>query len=151
MSTMHGHRHRDPVSATVAAPLPPWERIAHAAVGVGFAGAAVGNLIGFLPRAAELLPWFADTAWLPPYEWLLHQLLPVAPLVVTAAAAFEAAVAAMLLTHRRVPLALALAAGWMIGLIPAIGWPYWLVNLVLGSAVGLLVVRAWRLRSSGRG
>ena len=124
--------------------LPRWERIAHAAVGVGFAGAAVGNLVGFLPRAAELWPWFAHTAWLPPYSWLPHHLLPVGPLVVAAGAAFEAAVAAMLLTHRRVPHALGLAAGWMLGLVPAMGWPYWIVNIVLGAAVGLLHLRAPR-------
>jgi hypothetical protein len=127
-----------------AAPPPRWERIAHAAVGVGFGAAAVVNVLGFLPRADELLPWFAETAWLPPYGWLLHQLLPAAPLVVGAGAAFEATVAAMLLTQRRVPLALGLAAGWMLGLIPAIGWPYWTTNVVPGILVAVLAVRAAR-------
>jgi hypothetical protein len=118
--------------------------LVHATVGVGFGCAAVGNLIGFLPRAEELLPWFAQTAWLPPYTWLLHRLVPLALVVVITAAAFEAAVALMLLTRRHVPLALGLAAGWMIRLIPAVGWPYWSPNLFLGTVVALVCVRAYR-------
>jgi hypothetical protein len=132
------------VVTRAAPPLPRWERIAQAAVGVGFGGAAVVNVFGFLPRAHELLPWFAETAWLPPYGWVLHHLLPAAPLVVVAGAAFEATVAAMLLTQRRVPLALGLAAGWMLGLVPAIGWPYWTTNVVPGIVVVVLAVRAAR-------
>ena len=124
--------------------VPRWERVARTAVGIGFGCAAVGNLVGFLPRAGELLPWFADTAWLPPYPWVLHHLLPLAPLVVTAAATFEAVVAAMLLSRRHEPLALALATAWHLGLIPAIGWPYWSANVVLGVVVGWLAVRAAR-------
>lgn len=126
-----------------AAP-PGWERIAQAAVGAGFGAATVWNLVQFRPRAAELLPWFAETAWLPPYPWVLHHLIPVAPLVVAGAAAFEAALATMLLAGRRVPLALGLATGWTIGLIPAVGWPYWTVNAVLGSALAVLAVRSSR-------
>lgn len=100
----------------------------------------MGNLIGFLPRSGELLPWFAQTAWFPPYEWLLHQLLPVAPVVVVAGAAVEAAIAALLLTRRHVALGLGLATVWLLGLIPAVGWPYWTPNLVAGIALALL----WR-------
>jgi hypothetical protein len=128
--------------------VPRWERLARTAVGIGFGCAAVGNLVGFLPRAGELLPWFADTAWLPPYSWVLHHLLPLAPLVVAAAATFEAAVAAMLLTRRHEPLALALAAAWHLGLIPAMGWPYWSANVVLGVVVGWLAVRAARSKGA---
>lgn len=83
-----------------------WQRVAHTTIGAGFGVAAVWNFVEFRPRADELLPWFADTAWLAPYAWVLDRLAPVAPVVVTAAAAFEATVAALLLTHRRVPLAL---------------------------------------------
>jgi hypothetical protein len=122
------------------------EQAAYLTVGVGFGAAAIGNLIEFLPRAEELLPWFADTAWLPPYRWLLDHLVPLAPLVVTVGAAFEAAIAAMLLTRRHVPVALGLAAAWVFGLIPAVGWPYWLPNLILGAALTLLWVRATRRR-----
>ena len=124
--------------------LPRWERLARTATGIGFGCAAVGNLFGFLPRAGELLPWFADTAWLPPYPWVLHRLLPLAPLVVAGAVALEAAVAAMLLTRRHEPLALALATAWLLGLIPAMGWPYWSANVVVGVVVGWLAVRAAR-------
>jgi hypothetical protein len=88
-----------------------WEQLAHAMVGAGFGCAAVGNLIGFLQRAKELLPWFAQTAWSPPYSWSLDRLVSFAPVVVTAAAAFEATVAVMLLTRRHVPLGLGLATG----------------------------------------
>lgn len=124
--------------------VPRWERLAHATVGVGFGCAAVGNLVGFLPRAEELLPWFARTAWLPPYAWLIDRLVPLAPALVTAAAVFKATVAVMLLTRRHVPLALGLAAAWMLGLMPAVGWPYWTPNLVVGIAVALLSTRAYR-------
>jgi hypothetical protein len=123
-----------------------WERVAHAAVGLGFGAAAIGNLIGFLPRAGELLPWFAETAWFPPYGWLLHRLLPVAPLVVVAGAAVEVAIAAMLLKRRHVALALGLATGWLLGLIPAVGWPYWTPNLLAGIGLALL----WRRNCARR-
>jgi hypothetical protein len=123
-----------------------WERVAHAAVGVGFGCAAIGNLVGFLPKATELLPWFAETAWLPPYSWVLSHLVEIAPAVVFASAGFEAIIAALLLTRRHVPLALGLATGWVLGLIPAIGWPYWTPNVALGCLLALLWVRASRSR-----
>jgi hypothetical protein len=124
-----------------------WEEVVHTAVGIGFGAAALGNLIGFAPRADELLPWFADTAWLPPYAWLLDHLVEVASTVVTAGAVVEAAIAVMLLSRRRVSLGLGLAAAWMLGLIPAVGWPYWIPNLVLGSALALLCARQRRRAS----
>ncbi len=140
-ATAHGH----PTSSATSARSPHrWERAAHTVVGLAFGAAAVGNLIGFLPRAAELLPWFAQTAWLPPYEWLLHQLLPVAPIVVVAGAAVEVTIAALLLTRRQVSLGLALATGWLLGLIPAVGWPYWTPNLVAGIGLALLWRRSLR-------
>jgi hypothetical protein len=123
-----------------------WERVAHAAVGVGFGCAAIGNLVGFLPRATELLPWFAETAWLPPYSWLLSRLVEIAPAVVAASAGFEAIIAALLLSRRHVRLGLGLATGWVLGLIPAIGWPYWTPNVALGSLLAVLWIRASRTR-----
>jgi hypothetical protein len=133
-----------PTSTTMTQPVAShrWERAAHTVVGVGFGTAAVGNLIGFLPRAGELLPWFAESAWFPPYEWLLHHLLPVAPVVVVAGAAVEATIAALLLSRRYVPFGLGLATGWLLGLIPAVGWPYWTPNLVAGIGLALLWHRA---------
>ena len=130
-----------PATSTTSPRCPQrWERATHTIVGLAFAAAAVGNLIGFVPRAQELLPWFAQTAWFPPYERLLHQVLPIAPVVVVAGAAVEAAIAATLLTRQRVPLGLGLATVWLLGLIPAVGWPYWTPNLVAGIGLGLL----WR-------
>ena len=144
--TTHGQP--TPTSPTSPARFPHrWERGAHTVVGLAFGAAAVGNLVGFLPRAGELLPWFAQTAWFPPYEWLLHQLLPVAPAVVVAGAVVEAAISALLLTRRHVPLGLGLATGWLLGLIPAVGWPYWTPNLVAGIGLALL----WRRSPQQRG
>jgi hypothetical protein len=140
-STSHTRLEREILRAIPGQP-PRWERVARTSLGVGFGCAALGNLVGTLPRADELLPWFAVTAWLPPYPWLLEHLLPVAPVVVAAAAVFEAAVAWLLLTRRQVPVALTLAAAWFLGLIPAVGWPYWTPNLVLGSLTAILAVRA---------
>ncbi len=138
------HGHPDRIQSTRS-----WDHVAHAAVGVGFGCAAIGNLVGFLPRATELLPWFAKTAWLPPYPWLLNRLVEIAPAVVTASAGFEAIIAALLLTRRHIPLALGLATGWVLGLMPAIGWPYWTANLALGSLLGLLWARASLPRRDG--
>jgi hypothetical protein len=76
-----------------------WERAAHTVVGVSFGAAAIGNLIGFLPRAA---------------------------------------IAALLLTRRHVAFGWGLATGWLLGLIPAVGWPYWTPNLVAGIGLALL-------------
>lgn len=121
-----------------------WETVAFSATGLAFGAAAVGNLVGFLPRADELLPWFAETAWLPPYAWVLERLLPVAPAVVAAGATVEAAIAVLLLTRRHVPLALGAATGWLLGLIPAVGWPYWAPNLVAGMALAVLWRRSLR-------
>lgn len=72
-------------------------RIAHRLVGVGFATAALGNAVGTLPQATSFLSWLAEGAWLPSYRWLLTELVTVAADVDSATAAFEAAVAAMLI------------------------------------------------------
>lgn len=126
---------------------PRWERITRAVVGAGFAGAAVGNTIWFLPRAGELLGWFRETAWLPPYPWVLGYLVEIAPLAVGAAAAFEGTVAVMLFARRHETLALGLAALWPLVLIPAIGRPYWLTNVPLGLGLAALW---WRSRAMSR-
>lgn len=115
-----------------------WERVARTVVGAGFATAAVGNAIGFLPRSGELLVWFRDTAWLPPYPWVLGHLVEIAPVAVGAAVLYESAVAAMLLTRRHETLALAMGTLWAVGVIPAVGWPYWLTNVPLGLGLAAL-------------
>lgn len=97
-----------------------------------------------LATARELLGWFRESAWLPPYPWVLSQLVEVAPLAVAAAAAFEGAVAVMLLARRHETLALGLAP---LGLLPAILWPYWLTNVPLGLGLAVLW---WRSRARCR-
>lgn len=124
-----------------------WERVARTVVGAGFACAAAGNAIGFLPRAGELLAWFRDTAWLPPYQWILSHLVEIAPFAIGAVMLYESAVAVMLLTRRHETVALALATLWTVGVIPAVGWPYWLTNVPLGLGLAALW---WRSRASGR-
>jgi len=117
---------------------PPQGGFMHRLVGVGFAAAAVGNAIGTLRQAPSFLQWLADGAWIPPYPWLLQHLVDRADAVVGATVIFEAAVAAMLITRWHERLALALATLWVIGLIPALAWPYWVVNVPLAILFGAL-------------
>jgi hypothetical protein len=113
-------------------------------VGVGFAAAAVGNAIGTMRQAPAFLGWLADAAWIPPYPWLLEHLVDRAHAVVGATVIFEAALASMLITRWHERLALALATLWVLGLIPALAWPYWLVNVALAILFGALW---WRART----
>lgn len=121
------------------------DRLAVVLVGAGFAAAAVGNAVGTLPQAHPFLQWCRDEAWLPPYRWVLERLVDVAPFVVVAVIAFQATLAAMLLARRRVDVALALALLWVVGLIPALAWPYWSVNVVLAVGLGFLQRRQRRI------
>lgn len=113
-------------------------RVLHRLVGVGFAAAAIGNAIGTIRQAPSFLQWLADGAWIPPYPWLLQHLADRPYAVVGATAIFEAVVAAMLITRWHERVALALATLFVLGLIPALAWPYWLVNVPLGMLFGAL-------------
>jgi hypothetical protein len=118
-------------------------RIANRLVGVGFAAAAIENALGTLRRSTWFVEWMADSAWIPPYPWILERLVGVAPLVVGATVVFEAVVAGMLITRWHERVALALATLWVLGVIPAIAWPYWLVNVPMAIVFGILW---WRCR-----
>ena len=113
-------------------------RILHRLVGVGFAAAAVGNALGTMRQAPSFLQWLAEGAWIPPYPWLLDHLANRPYAVVGATVIFEAAVATMLITRWHERLALVLATLWVIGLIPAVAWPYWLANVLLAILFGAL-------------
>jgi hypothetical protein len=118
-------------------------RIANRLVGIGFAAAAIGNALGTLRRSTWFVEWMADSAWIPPYPWILERLVDVAALAVGGTVVFEAALAVMLITRRHERVALALATLWVLGLIPALAWPYWLVNVPLAIVFGILW---WRCR-----
>ena len=113
--------------------------VASRAVGVYFAAAAGFNALAVLPRAREALSGFRDDAWLPPYRSMVGALVPVAPAVIAGVAGFEVAMAYHLLRGRRVNGALRWAQGWVTGLIPVLGWPYWVPNAA--SVVVFEVVR----------
>ena len=118
---------------------PPTQgRILHRLVGVGFAAAAVGNALGTMRQAPSFLQWLAESAWIPPYPWLLEHLANRPYAVVGATVIFEAAVATMLITRWHERLALALATLWVLGLIPALAWPYWLADVLLAILFGAL-------------
>ena len=117
---------------------PTQGRVLHRLVGIGFAAAAVGNAIGTMRQAPSFLQWLADRAWIPPYPWLLEHLADRPYAVVGATVIFEAAVATMLITRWHDRLALGLATLWVLGLIPALAWPYWLVNVPLAILFGAL-------------
>jgi hypothetical protein len=121
-------------------------RVMNRVIGAGFAAAAAWNAVATLPQASDFLEWSADNAWLPPYPWLLHHLVERAPAVVGATVIFESAVAAMLITRWHERLALALTTLWVMGLIPALAWPYWLVNVALAILFGALWWRSRRRR-----
>jgi hypothetical protein len=112
--------------------------VLHRLVGVGFTAAAIGNAIGTIRQAPSFLQWLADGAWIPPYPWLLEHLADRPYAVLGATAIFEAVVAAMLITRWHERVALALATLFVLGLIPALAWPYWLVNVPLGMLFGAL-------------
>jgi hypothetical protein len=118
-------------------------RIANRLVGVGFAAAAIGNAVSTLHRSTWFVEWMADSAWIPPYPWFLQRLVGVAPVVVGATVVFEAALAVMLITRWHERVALGLATLWVLGVIPAIAWPYWLVNVPMAIVFGILW---WRCR-----
>jgi hypothetical protein len=122
---------------------PTQGRILHRLVGVGFAAAAVGNALGTMRQAPSFLQWLAEGAWIPPYPWLLEHLANRPYAVVGATVIFEAAVATMLITRWHERLALALATLWVLGLIPALAWPYWLADVLLAILFGALW---WRSR-----
>lgn len=117
---------------------PAQRRILHRLVGVGFAAAAVGNALGTMRQAPSFLEWLAEGAWMPPYPWLLEHLANRPYAVVGATVIFEAAVATMLITRWHERLALALATLWVLGLIPALAWPYWPANVLLAILFGAL-------------
>jgi hypothetical protein len=121
-------------------------RILNRLVGAGFAAAAVGNAIGTIRQAPSFLQWLADGAWIPPYAWLLQHLVDQAEAVVGATVIFEAAVAVMLITRWHERLALGLAILFVLGLIPALAWPYWLVNVPLAILFGALWWRSGKYK-----
>ena len=118
-------------------------------VGVLFGAAAVGNAIWTVSIAESFLEWLRDGAWVPPYPWFLGQLVPVAALVVGMTVAFEAMVAVLLWIRRYQELGLWLATGWVFALIPAIAYPYWLTNLVVGAVIAVLAVAVHVGRDNG--
>lgn len=128
--------------ARTGAPGPALGRgraLAVQAVGTYFAAGAVFNAVRILPDARVALIGFRDESWLPPYRSVLAVLIPVAPAVIAAVVVFEAVVAYHLLRCRRVGGALRWAQAWVLGLIPALGWPYWVPNAL--SAVAFEGIR----------
>jgi hypothetical protein len=110
-------------------PVAPAVTFATRATGVSFAACAVGNTVATLPRATPFLEWCRDTAWLAPYPAVLKRLVRLAPWVVGGTAVFEAAVAALLLGRRHQEAGMWLAAAWVLGVSPAIAYPYWTANV----------------------
>ncbi|WP_156228946.1 hypothetical protein [Corynebacterium comes] len=94
---------------------------------------AVLNTVHTVRIAPDFLQWLRDNTWLPPYRPVLGALVPVAPAVVLGSAAFQAVVGYQLLRGRRVSGSLRWAEAWVLGLIPALPWPYWVVNVVSGG------------------
>ncbi|WP_156233003.1 hypothetical protein [Corynebacterium occultum] len=115
-------------------------------MGVYFAGTAVVNTVYTVRTAPDFLRWLGDTTWFPPYRPIIRALEPAAPAVVLTAAVFQATVAYHLLRGRRISGALLWAQAWVLGLIPALPWPYWTVNAV--SAAAFATIRHGATRNS---
>jgi hypothetical protein len=122
--------------------------VAVRAVGVYFAGTAVLNSVYTVRTAPDFLRWLGENTWFPPYRPVLRALEPVAPAVVLTTAGFQATVAYHLLRGRRVAGALRCAQVWVLGLIPALPWPYWTVNAVSAAAFETIRRGATRSRLS---
>ncbi|MFE7632033.1 hypothetical protein [Kocuria sp. NPDC057446] len=137
--------HRRTGSHAVPSP-PPHQGAVRAvrAVGVYFAGCAVLNAVHTVRTAPRFLAWLRDSAWSPPHRRLPEALGPAAPAVVLGAACFQAVVGYHLLRGRRVPGALRWAQAWVLGLVPALPWPYWVPNAL--SAVAFEAVRRRTVR-----
>lgn len=120
-------------------------RVGVRVVGVYFAGTAVVNAIYTVRTAPDFLGWLAENSWFPPYRRLFRVVEPFAPAVVLSAAAFQGTVAYHLLRGRRLSATLRWAEAWVLGLIPALPWPYWTVNAV--SAVAFEAVRQGAVHS----
>lgn len=114
--------------------------------GTFFAACAMGNAIWTVPIAESFLAWLHDGAWLPPYPWVLDRLVPVAAAVVGLTVVAEAVIAVLLWMPRSQEWGLWLAAAWTLVLIPAIAYPYWLANLLLGSVIAALAFTMHRGR-----
>jgi len=125
-------------------------RVAHRLVGAGFAAAALINAVGTSRQASSFMQWLADSAWIPPYPWLLERLTGHAALVVGGTVVFEAALAGMLIARWHDRMAMALATMWVIGVIPALAWPYWLVNVPLAVLFGFLWWRSGKVVTKNR-
>jgi hypothetical protein len=113
----------------LAGRVPPAVTFGTRATGAFFVACAVGNSVATLPHATPFLEWCRDTAWLVPYPAVLKRLVPLAPWVVGATAVFEVGVAALLLGRRHQEAGLWLAAAWVLGVSPAIAYPYWTANV----------------------
>lgn len=110
-------------------------RLRRRVLGAVFVAAAAGNAVGTLPQATEVIEIFAGMSWGPGYEQLIRQLLvPVATPAVAALVTFEAAVGVGIWRGSRS--ALGLATLFVVGLIPALSWPYWSANVALGAFMG---------------
>lgn len=114
------------------------------AVGVFFGACAVGNAVGTRRRAREFLEWCRDGAWLSPYPAVLARLVPVAPRVVVATAVAEAGIAGLLLSRRHQAAGLEAGTAFVVGISPALAWPYWTANVPQALFYGWLARRLRR-------
>lgn len=122
-------------------------RVGVRVLGGYFVGTGVLNMVYTARNARDFLGWMAEHSWFPPYRGVFRALEPIALAVVLGAAAFQAALAYHLLRGHRVSGTLRWAEAWVLGLIPALPWPYWTVNA--RSAVAFEVVRWGALNRVG--
>jgi hypothetical protein len=119
-------------------------RAGRAVLAAVYLGGAVWHSAYTVGHARAVYEAFGDMAWLPPYQWLIRELVvPNGAAFTLALIAFEATVGILLLGRGGLARA-GLVAGiaFNLALVPALGWPY-----VLG-VVPLLAAQAALLPST---
>jgi hypothetical protein len=138
---------RTPSLARPLAPRPlagAWRNAARLAFGGFFLAMATYNATVTLPNAAAAYTDIADRLAWPGVDWLLrHLVVPAAVPLTLLLVAFEAGVAALVLSKGQwVRLGLLAAIAFQIGLTPLISW-YELANVPLVALALLLLARGY--------
>lgn len=133
-------------------------RIATSALGVGYIGCATVNALVTLRTDPSDVYWpggLGDTTWLAPYRWVEeHLIAPNGTAFTLALVTFQVLLGAhLLMAGRRAEEGLLVATAFVLVLVPALAFPYWIVNVALAGLQVYLrrVLRSERLDGAAVG